>query len=117
MIHRYGTGGKAWPVGRCQACAVVAQVTLNLLLLTDLALNTALLGSPLETLSQRAARARRHGSKAAAVFCRVVTAIGRLLGHDADHCTWALETPGSIAQEIWKWSPDTPNPPPLPDDR
>ncbi|MGI4796792.1 MAG: hypothetical protein ACRYG8_22620 [Janthinobacterium lividum] len=88
----------------CGACAVVRQVTYNGLLALDLGLNTALLGQPRETVSRRTARARAAGSRAATIFCGVLTWIGNRFGADRDHCDWAAADGPSIATEIWHWS-------------
>ena len=89
-------------------CAVVRQVVYNGLLWLDLTLNFLLLGNVRETVSKRTARARAAGSKAAAVFCSILTAVSYLLGQRRDHCTWADSGGPSIAAEIWHWStPDT----------
>jgi hypothetical protein len=116
-VRTLGAGQDAKPGFRCGICNALAQLALNVAVLLDLALNVGLMGSAHETVSQRAARARRAGSKAAAAFCSVLTALWRLFGYKDDHCTWALETPGSLSQELWSWSPDTPNPPAPPDAR
>lgn len=92
----------------CSACAVVRQVACNALLALDLALNTALLGQPRETVSKRTARARAAGSKAATIFCAILTWVGNRFGANRDHCTWADSGGPSIAAEVWHWStPDT----------
>ncbi len=93
----------------CGACAVVRQLVYNGLLTLDLTANSLLFaGNPRETVSKRAARARAAGSKAAAIFCGVLTFFGKRLGQDRDHCTWAASGGPSIGAEIWHWSlPDT----------
>ena len=93
----------------CRACGVVRQLTYNLLLTLDLTMNALFLaGNPRETVSKRSARARAAGSRAATIFCAVLTWIGNLLGAHRDHCTWAASDGPSIGGEIWHWSrPDT----------
>ena len=120
MKYDIGAGGDAKPVGGCRFCATVAQIGLNLFLLSDLVLNTLLLGTPLETVSQRAARARRAGSKPAAAFCAVLTWVWKHIfrSNHPDHCEWSLDGNGSIGRELWSWAGTTPpNPPPPPQDR
>lgn len=114
--YRVGAGADERSASKCWLCAVFFQWCLNVLVLLDFALNVLLLGSANETVSQRAARARRAGSKPAAAFCAVLTAAWGLFGRKEDHCDFAL-SPGSLSQELWAWSPDTPNPPPPPDAR
>lgn len=105
-------------ISSCKACAAIAQYLLNMVLLFDLAANTVLAGDPNESVSQRAARARRAGSKAATAFCSVLTWVWKYAfrSSEPDHCLWAL-SPGSIGREVWAWSDDPPNPPPPPDAR
>ena len=94
----------------CRACSTVRQIAINVLLWADLTLNLLLLGNVRETVSKRSARARTAGSKAATVFCSVLTWIGNTFFRaDRDHCAWADSGgQGSIDAEIWHWSlPDT----------
>lgn len=92
----------------CSVCVVFRQLVYNTLLWLDLTLNFLLLGNSRETVSKRTARARAAGSKAATIFCSVLTFFGKLLGQDRDHCTWAASGGPSIGGEIWHWStPDT----------
>jgi hypothetical protein len=116
--YKIGSGADERSAGGCWICAVLAQCGMNVALLLDLALNVILLGSPLETLSQRAARARRAGSKPAAAFCAVLTWVWKQVfrSSEPDHCAWAL-SPGSVGREIWHWTDDWPAPPPPPDER
>ena len=76
----------------------IGQMARNVALLTDKAANTALLGSPNETLSTRTARASVAGKRWAMLACRVA---GRI---NADHCAKSLGGP-SLGREIWAWSP------------
>ena len=76
----------------------VWQLVLNVTLLADKAANTALLGSPNETLSTRTARANVAGKRWAVLACRVA---GRI---NADHCAKSIGGP-SLGREIWAWSP------------
>ena len=100
---------------RCPLCRAVQQYATNWLLLWDLALNTLLGGEPKETVSERTARARDAGSEPARRFCAALTWVWKhVFRHPApDHCSWALEGPGSVGRELWHWSPDPP-PPALP---
>lgn len=92
----------------CSACILVRQLVYNMLLGSDLALNLLLMGNPRETVSKRTSRARAAGSRAAAVFCSILTWIGNRFGANRDHCTWAASGGASIGGEIWHWSkPDT----------
>jgi hypothetical protein len=85
--------------------AVVTVLVANAAILADHTLNFLLLGSPDETVSARADRARAAGSQAAARFCAVLTWIGNVVFRmHRDHCTWAAQR-GSLAHEIWHWSP------------
>ncbi len=89
----------------CGPCAAARQYVLNAAVWLDLSLNGALGGSPKETLSHRTARARATGSRAAAIFCAVLTSVWRAFGADVDHCTWALDPGPGIDAEVWHWSP------------
>lgn len=117
MTNQIGSGADARPGVRCAFCNGVAQYLLNAAIVADLGLNALLGGQPLETLSQRTARARRAGSKPAAAFCAVLTWVFNRFGAKGDHCQWSLEEPGSLGRELWAWSDDTPNPPPPPLER
>ncbi len=88
----------------CGPCAVVRQLAINALLTADLVFNILLGGLPRETVSRRADRARAAGSRAATVFCAVLTWIGNVLGANRDHCTWAASDGESIGAEVWHWS-------------
>lgn len=114
--YHIGAGADERPATRCWLCAVLLQYCINIAVAADIFSNALLGGSSHETVSQRAARARRAGSEPAAIFCAVLTALSRLVGAEGDHCHFAL-SPGSLSQEIWSWSPDTPNPPLPPDER
>jgi hypothetical protein len=90
----------------CAPCRVVGALALNLLLASDLLLNTLTGGYPRETVSRRVARARNAGERWAARFCAVLTWIGRRFGSTADHCTYALDDDaGSIGSEVLHLSP------------
>jgi hypothetical protein len=91
----------------CSICHWVGQYGLNVALLADKSLNCFLAGSPNETVSQRLARAREAGKNWSRPLCRALTWTWRLFGSQTDHCTWSLE-PGSIAEEVWHWSPPEP---------
>ncbi len=90
----------------CNACSAFRQYCYNFLLTCDLTLNSVLLwGDPHESVSQRTARARAAGSRAAAAFCKVLTFFSNIIGNHGDHCTWALAKQDADADEIWHWSP------------
>ena len=88
---------------RCAACALVRQYLLNLLDVFDNVGNALLGGDPNEKISPRAGRARRAGSKAAAVFCVCLSylfTLGR-----RDHCQEALDkTTPPLGRQIWDWN-------------
>jgi hypothetical protein len=89
----------------CRPCLIVRQLACNTILMLDLTGNAMLGGNPRETISKRTARARANGSKAAKIFCGILSSVWRLMGDSRDHCTWALNDPGpSIGGEIWHWS-------------
>ncbi|MFP5445908.1 MAG: hypothetical protein ACLGIY_20385 [Betaproteobacteria bacterium] len=92
----------------CILCKLLAQYALNWLNLIDHALNTLLLGDPYETVSARAARARKAGRKWAVYVCHVLTFLTKVVTFGrvkTDHCDDSLD-PAVLpnAREIWDWS-------------
>ena len=64
---------------------MVGRFLMNLLVLLDELGNTLTLGSPDETISSRAAKARNAGKKWGCVLCKVLDWLQK------DHCTNSLE--------------------------
>lgn len=87
----------------CGFCEGVRQYAVNGLVMIDHVGNTILGGSPNETVSQRTARAELDGQRWAHVACAIMGWFNK------DHCAWSL-TPGTIAAEIWHWSPEGEHP-------
>ena len=91
----------------CALCRYISQYALNWLNLVDHLGNTLLLGDPNETISARAARARKAGRVWAKYACMVLTGAARIvtLGKvTRDHCDYALDpTVLPNTREIWDW--------------
>ncbi len=86
----------------CGPCAVARQVGLNVALALDRLANALLGGSGNETLSQRFARADAAGNRVGKVACAILDRLS------PGHCAWSL-MPGTVAQEVWAWSPPAPD--------
>jgi hypothetical protein len=64
----------------------------NVFLAADELGNAITLGSPHETISSRAYRARSRGSRGACVLCAILTRVWRLFdGKTKDHCREAYD--------------------------
>ena len=75
---------------------MIKQVLLNLLILLDELVNTVTLGSPEETVSSRAAKARNEGKRWGCVLCALLNRIQK------DHCDKAIEPPSAGDDAILK---------------
>ena len=92
----------------CRLCELAVQYTLNWINLLDHAGSTLLLGDANKTMRTRTARARAAGSRAAAIFCALLTWGQRVVTFGQvtrDHCQYALDQ--SVlpnGRELWDWN-------------